>query len=130
MHDINFIEDFCVTLLAVSNICNVYACFSERNCLSVQMGHLEGKGSNRKCLKPSRTWLKSSGIFPGWRWTICWTSNKILADEHSTFQMWMLSDTNSHCALLGESWQNKEADTDVWKCFQLNNCYHKLWIWG
>jgi len=67
--------------------------------MSVQMRHLEGKGSNRKCLKPSRTWLKSSGIFPGWRWKICWTSNKILADKHSSLQMWMLSDTNSHCAL-------------------------------
>ncbi|XP_039520914.1 uncharacterized protein LOC120474481 isoform X3 [Pimephales promelas] len=29
--------------------------YTERNCMSVQMRHLEGKGSNRKCLKPSRT---------------------------------------------------------------------------
>ncbi|XP_051996851.1 uncharacterized protein LOC127653988 isoform X3 [Xyrauchen texanus] len=42
-----------------------------RNLMSAQMGHLEWKGSNRKCLKPSRMRLKSSGIFPGWRWPIC-----------------------------------------------------------
>ncbi|XP_051996850.1 uncharacterized protein LOC127653988 isoform X2 [Xyrauchen texanus] len=44
---------------------------SGRNLMSAQMGHLEWKGSNRKCLKPSRMRLKSSGIFPGWRWPIC-----------------------------------------------------------
>lgn len=105
----NIIDYFCVTLLSVSNICNVYTCFSGRNSVSVQMGHLEGKESNRKCLKPSRTWLKSSGIFPGWRWTICWTSNKILAAEHSKCGCYQihtifLKTENSDFALYSESW--------------------------